>query len=165
MRGLRTREGTAIASEDAPFEARWAWRGSAISGVVAAAVMGLAIWGMQIETLRIAISGLYGQAGNVMAGWIAHLGHGALFGIIFALVLTDPTLHKVGNHLWRTLFAGTIYSIVLAVVGAGIIMPIWMGAVGLTNVPSIPNVTVPSLLWHLMYGIALGALFPFMRNI
>jgi hypothetical protein len=142
-----------------PFEATVSWRAGGAAGFVATAVMGAAISAMDLGTLRVAIAGLYGFEGSLVAGWAAHLVHGTLFGVVFAALLADPGLHRVSEWLWKTLVAGVVFGLVLAVVGAGIVLPIWLGVVGVDVGASVPFVTVPSLLWHAVYGVVLGAGF------
>lgn len=146
---------------ETPFEARVAWRGGAVAGFVATLAMGLAITVMDLQTLRLAIAGLYGQSGSVLTGWVAHLVHGSLFGVIFAAVLADPGLYRLSEWVWKSVVAGVVFALVLAVVGAGFVMPVWLAAVGFPSPPPIPNVTVPLLVWHGIYGVVLGAVFPF----
>lgn len=148
-----------------PFEATWAWKGGGLAGFVATVVMGIVISVMHLDTLRLAIAGLYGQSGNLIAGWIAHLVHGTLFGIIFALLMADPGLYRITDWHWKTIIAGIIYGLMLAIVGAGFIMPVWLGIVGFPTPPLIPNVTTSMLIWHLIYGIVLGGLFPFLEDL
>ena len=148
-----------------PFEATWAWKGGGVAGLLATLVMGVFISVMNLPTLQLAIAGLYGQTGNLVAGWFAHLAHGTLFGMIFALVLSDPGLYRVTEWYWKTTVAGVVFGMMLAIVGAGIIMPIWLGFAGFPTPPSIPNVTVPMLIWHLIYGLVLGGLFPVLEDI
>ena len=148
-----------------PFETTWAWKGGAVAGLVATVVMGVAISLMKVSTLQVAIAGLYGQEGDLAAGWVAHLFHGTLFGMIFAAVLADPGLYRVSERVWKSAVAGIVYGLVLAVAGAGIIMPIWLSIVGFLAPPSIPNVTTPLLVWHVIYGVVLGSLFPFLEEL
>ncbi|WP_439028447.1 histidine kinase [Haloarchaeobius sp. DT45] len=148
---------------ESPFESRFRWRSGAASGFLAAGVTGLAITLMGFETLRVAIAGLYGFEGVLMVGVFAHLLHGMLFGILFAGILADPGLYAVSDWLWKTVLAGAVYGVVLAVFGAGIIMPIWLGAVGAPTPPTIPNVTAPLVGWHLLYGVVLGGAFFFLE--
>lgn len=142
-----------------PFEERWAWKSGALAGLLATVAMGIVISIMDLETLRVAIAGLYAQEGSLIAGWVAHLIHGTLFGLLFAYILTDPGLAGITRWAWKTIFAGIIYGLVLTVIGAGIIMPIWLSAVGFTAPLSLPNVTGASLVWHFVYGAILGTLF------
>ncbi len=143
-----------------PFEGQWDWNGGALAGLLATVVMGVAISVTDLSTLQIAIAGLYGQSGSLVTGWIAHLVHGTVFGSLFTLLLADPGLHRLTDWYWKTVLAGVVYSVVLAVAGAGILMPIWLGLVGFPVPPSIPNVTTPMLFWHLTYGLVLGGLYP-----
>jgi hypothetical protein len=145
------------ATEAAELVADIDWRVGALSGAIATVVMGIAITITDLEVLRVTIAGLYGQVG-LLAGWVLHVVHGTLFGLLFAAVLADPALEDVSDQPWRCVVAGAVFGVVLAVVGAGIIMPIWATVVGL-EAASIPHITGPSLAWHLVYGIVLGAAF------
>lgn len=152
-----------IDDEPALFQTTIPWRSGAVAGLLATVVMGAIISSMNLPTMQTAIAGLYGQQGNLIAGWTAHLVHGTVFGVLFAAFLADPGLHRLSDWYWKTILAGVVYGMMLAIVGAGLIMPIWLDAVGLTA-PQIPNVTGPMLLWHLVYGLVLGALFSALRN-
>lgn len=160
---MSVRERREIESSD-PFSARVAWRGGAIAGLAATVAMGIAISLVRLETLRLAIAGLYGFEGSLVVGWIAHLFHGALFGVLFAALMSDPGVYRITDWRWKSVLAGVVYGLVLAVVGAGIIMPIWLDAAGFPGAPSIPNVTVPLLAWHVVYGVVLGGIFPFVEE-
>lgn len=121
--------------------------------------MGLVIMVMDFELLRTTIAVLYGQEESLIIGWIAHLVHGSLFGLLFAVLLSEPNLARLYQRMWKIVAAGIVYGVVLTVVAAGIIMPIWLGAVEYPRAPSIPNITVTSLIWHVVYGIVLGVVF------
>lgn len=142
----------------------WLYRAGAVCGFVATVVMGLAITAVDVETLRVAIAGLYGYEGSLVAGWAAHLAHGTLFGVVFAAVLADPGLHRVSERLWKTTLVGVGYGLFLAFAGAGIIMPIWLGMVGFTGVPGIPYITGATVVWHVIYGAVLGGLVSVMEQ-
>ena len=142
-----------------PFESRLYWRRGGIAGGLAAVVMGAVIGVGDLAVLREAIAGLYLQSGSLATGVLAHVVHGTIFGILFAAVLSDPSLHRVTEWRWKTVLAGIVYSVALAVAGAGLIMPMWLDAVGTTPAPPLPNVSVPLLAWHLVYGLVLGVAF------
>jgi hypothetical protein len=148
-----------------PFEAAWAIKGGAVAGILATIVMGVAISVMRLETLQLAIAGLYGQGGNLIAGWIAHLLHGTIFGVGFAGLLADPGLYRLTEWAWKTVLAGIVFGLLLALIGAGFVMPVWLNAVGASPVPPVPNVTVELVIWHLIYGSVLGAIFPYVENL
>lgn len=152
-------ERAAEVEETDPFENRFSLRAGAIAGFVATAVTGVLITVAGLPTLRVAVAGLYGQAGNPVAGWIAHLVHGTLFGVVFAVVLTDPAFHRLTESTVKTALTGAVYGVVLAVFAAGMIMPIWLGVVGLTSAPEMLHITPSSVAWHLSYGLVLGGLY------
>jgi len=152
-------------TEGNPFESAWAIRGGAVAGILATGVMGVAISLMRLETLQMAIAGLYGQGGNLIAGWIAHLLHGTIFGVGFAGLLADPGLHRLTEWAWKTVLAGIVFGLLLALIGAGFVMPVWLSAVGAAPIPPVPNVTVELVIWHLIYGGVLGAVFPYFEDL
>jgi hypothetical protein len=145
---------------DAPFERGLPWKGGALAGCVATVVMGLALTAVDASIVSESIAGLYGASGNLRVGWVAHLVHGTLFGVVFAVVLSAPGLYRVGEWLPKSVLAGVVYGLVLAVAGAGIVTPMWLEAVGVAGPSSLPHVTVTLLVWHAVYGGVLGALFP-----
>jgi hypothetical protein len=154
-----------VTTEDAfagvdPFETSFSWKAGAVAGLLATVAMGIAIAVMNEPTLRTAIAGLYGQEGSLVAGWTAHLAHGTLFGLIFAGVLTDPTFYDLTDSVPKTAALGVCYGLVLAIVGAGFIMPVWLSLVGFPNLPAVLNLNAPILGWHVIYGVALGGLYP-----
>lgn len=146
------------------FHDHWSWKSGAVAGFLATIAMGIAITIMDFETLRVTIAGLYVQGGSVIAGWAAHLIHGTLFGLLFAYILTDPGLVGISQWIWKTTLAGIVYGLVLSIVGAGIVMPIWLNIVGFATPPSLPNITGASLVWHVIYGAILGTVFPLLER-
>lgn len=147
-----------------PFTGGVNWRAGAVSGFVAAAAMGLAITVVQLDTLRVAIAGLYGFEGSLVVGWLFHLLHGTLFGVVFAAVLSDPGLYRLADWRWKTLLAAVVYALVLAVVGAGFVMPLWLEIADVATPGPVPHLTVPLVAWHLVYGLALGVTYPVARG-
>jgi hypothetical protein len=153
-------------SEDDPFEPSLSLEAGAVAGAIATVVMGIVITLMDIETLRVAIAGLYGQEGSLAVGWIAHVFHGTLFGIVFAVILADPGFYRLTQWPWKTAVVGVIYGLVLGVVGAGIVMPAWLTMIGIQQqTPTPPNLSTNSLVWHTIYGLVLGAVFPLVEDV
>lgn len=154
--GTQTTDATEIAE---PLDAGWHWRVGAVSGFLATVAMGAAITVGDLAVLREAIAGLYTLEGNLAAGWLVHLAHGTLFGVVFAAILSDPALYRVSERVWKTVLTGVVYALVLALVGAGFVMPVWLGVVGSAAAPTVPNVTVPLVGWHVLYGVVLGGTY------
>jgi hypothetical protein len=143
-----------------PFATTWSWKAGAVAGLLATVAMGVAITLTNELTLQRAIAGLYGQEGSLVAGWAAHLAHGTLFGLVFAGILTDPTFYDLTDSVLKTAVLGVCYGLLLAIAGAGFVMPVWLSLVGFPNPPAVLNLNAPILGWHLLYGVALGGLYP-----
>lgn len=154
----------ASSEQSDPFSSRWDWQSGAIAGLLAAVVMGVGITVTQQGTMQLAIAGLYGQAGNLLVGWVAHIIHGTVFGMLFALVLAEPGLYHLTDWPWKTAIAGIVYGVVLAVGGAAIVMPMWLEVLGAPAPETIPALSAPMLLWHLLYGAVLGTVFPYVED-
>jgi hypothetical protein len=148
--------------EDSAYDVPIAWRGGAASGFFATVASTLVIVPVDVEFLSQGIAGMYGLEGLLAAGVAAHLVHGTLFGVVFAAVLSDPGLVGITHWLWKTVFAGLVFGLVLAVVGTGFVLPAWLQFVGLAELVSMPYVTSALLGWHALYGLVLGAVFPFL---
>ena len=149
------------ATEEDPFTSRFSWQSGALAGFVATVVTGLMTTLTDFGVVWRSVAGLYGLEEFLVAGWVAHLIHGTLFGVGFAAILSDPGLYRLSDWAWKTVLAGVVYGLVLAVGGAGFIMPVWLALVGSTAVPPAPNVTASLLAWHLVYGVVLGGSFVF----
>jgi hypothetical protein len=80
--------------------------------------------------------------------------------VVFAVVLADPGLADLGHRFPGSLAAGLVYGATLAVVGMGLIMPMWLRAIDVGTGPNLPVVRLALFAWHLMFGLGLGALFP-----
>jgi len=151
--------------EQSRFEIPIAWRGGAVAGFIATVATGIAIMAIEPTLLSETIAGMYGMEGLMIAGWIVHLFHGTLFGVGFAAVLSDPGLVRITNWIWKTVVAGLVFGLALAVMGTGFILPVWVDFVGVSEVPEIPFMTTPLLIWHATYGMVLGLLFPFLEGL
>jgi hypothetical protein len=162
---MATEHGTDAEPDAAtPFETDLAWRAGALAGLTAALAMGVAITATDLGVIRSSIAGLYGFEGSLAVGWLAHLFHGTLFGALFAVVLTDPGLHRVEESPPKTVLAGLAFGLGLAVVATGFVMPVWLGVVGVGSPPGVPFLTAGTVGWHLVYGLALGATFPYVAR-
>jgi hypothetical protein len=143
------------------------WLGGVVGGIAGGAVMAVLISLMNPPTLAVAIPGLYTLTppANGVAGWVVHLSHSAIFGVIFAAVMTAPAVESYADDLLPALGIGVAYGVVIWVVAAALLMPVWLGAVGFPSPPPFPNFAVPSLLWHVVFGGVLGAAYPFVRSL
>jgi hypothetical protein len=160
MSGTKTESATGVA---AGTELDGLWKSAVVSGIVGAVVMGaLMATTSMVGVLEMAIPAMYtiqGPAGTL--GFTIHVAHGAILGLGF---LGAARLIEV-DSLVQCIAAGAAYGVVLWIVAAVLVMPLWLQAVGFGGAPPFPNVSVMSLVGHVVYGLVLGAVFPFVRSL
>ena len=141
------------------------WLAGVIGGLVGALGFGLVmVFVIPAPVLEVAIPNMYGIGATPdnpaeLFGWIIHLSHGAILGVVFAALLRVEAVGTVATDTARTAVVGLLYGIVIWVVLAVIVMPIWLGAVGFPGAPPLPNVSELSLLGHALYGVLLGIVY------
>lgn len=120
------------------------WKAGVGGGITGALAMGVLVLAMKKAVVAMAIPSLYGLAppATLAAGLFFHLSHGAVLGVVFAAII------------------GAAWGLATWVLLAGLVMPLWLQAVGFPNAPPFPNFAPPSALWHLTYGVVLGAVYP-----
>lgn len=137
-----------------------AWQAGVVGGLLAAGVMAVLMALMSPPVLTAAIPALYGLSGG-LAGVTIHLAHGAILGVAFAAIVQ---FDGVSSHsLSRSLSEGIAWGVLIWATMAALVMPLWLGAVGFPMAPPFPNFAVPSLLWHVVYGGVLGAVYGVLR--
>ena len=124
------------------------WQAGVVGGIAGAAVMAVLISVMNAAVLQGAIPGLYGLSGGV-AGWVVHLSHGAILGVVFATLVERalPGEYAPGAIVGLGIAWGALTWVGLA----ALVMPLWLSAVGFPMAPPFPNFAIPSLLWHAVY--------------
>ncbi|MFB6308140.1 MAG: ATP-binding protein [Haloarculaceae archaeon] len=101
------------------------------------------------------IGALYGVE-SVVVGWITHLFHSLVFGIAYVGLLS-----VLPGSDWQTtrgyLAVGVAWGVVLALGAAGVVMPLWLRALGVAA--PLPNVSPVVVLGHLLWGGTLALLY------
>lgn len=135
------------------------WKGGVAAGLVGGAVMAAVMLVMNPAPIEVAIPSLYGLAppANGAAGLVAHLSHGAVLGVAFAGLVG---VAGIADSRGKLLGAGVAWGVVTWVVLAALVMPAWLSAVGSPAQPPLPNFALPSLLWHVVYGVVTAAVLP-----
>lgn len=131
------------------------WTSGAIAGLVGGIVFGIML---QMTGTILVIGGLVGSE-TAVAGWILHLVLSLAFGLAFAVAATREPLEPYAGAIATSGGLGVVYGVILWVVAAGVVMPLWMGAVGMAA-PAIPNLSTTGLVGHLVFGVVLGVLYP-----
>lgn len=114
----------------------------ALAGLAGGVVFGVLMHAMGMIGM---VAGLIG-AESALAGWAVHLVNSAIIGAIFGLVAAKVrgTAALAG--------AGVAYGIAWWVVGALLIMPLWLGMPAF----AIGETQLYSLAGHMMYGVVTG---------
>lgn len=135
------------------------WKGGVVAGLAGGAVMAAVMLAMNPAPIEIAIPSLYGLAppASGAAGLAVHLAHGAALGVVLAGLAGAAGITASRGKL---LGAGVVWGVVTWVVLAALVMPAWLSAVGSPASPPLPNFALPSLLWHVVYGVVAAAVLP-----
>lgn len=130
------------------------WKRGVLAGAAGAVVFGVMLTQQMTPVIENAIPTMYGLSGGV-AGWVIHISHGAVLGVVFAGLAS--TIDLDGIRIRPA--AGATYGIVLWVALAVLVMPVWLQTVGFAGAPAVPNVSTQSLIGHVVHGIAVGVVF------
>jgi len=122
-----------------------------IAALVAGTAMGAVV--SQFGTGLPIIGALYG-VDSAAVGWITHLFHSVVFGVVFAAVLDHHDIYERVVSTVTIAALGAGYGVFLWLVAAGIVMSLWLNVVGVPT--PLPNLTVTGLLGHVLWGAILG---------
>jgi hypothetical protein len=145
------------ALRDAP-----SWQHGVEAGLIGGLVMGVLFSLLMAPVIENAIPALVGLSGGI-AGWVVHMSISAVFGVVFVATLTQLGAPTVAESLGGVVGLGLAYGVVLWAVAAGVVMPLWLSAVGFPNPPPLPNLALMGLLTHLVFGLVLGATYHYLR--
>jgi signal transduction histidine kinase len=125
-----------------------------VGGLLGGLAMGAFV---QLTTgLLPVIGSLYGLQ-NPLIGWITHLFHSAVFGLLFAAIATEPRMDRFARGPLRSGLLGLGWGTVLWFVAAGIVMPAWLSLVGIPA--AIPNFSPTGFVGHALWGTVLGVTY------
>jgi len=102
------------------------------------------------------IGSLYG-VDSALIGWITHLFHSVVFGLLFAAGVSYVSTYRGEPSLVDLIGAGLGWGTFLWLVAAGIVMPLWLTAVGLSM--TLPNLSPLGFVGHAVWGVTLAAVF------
>ena len=138
------------------------WQHGVGAGLIGGLVMGALFSVLMTPVIESAIPALVGLSGGI-AGWVVHMSISAVFGIVFVAALTQPRLVAIGESLGGVVGLGLAHGVILWVVAAGVVMPLWLSAVGFPSPPPLPNLGLMGLLAHLVFGGVLGVSYHYLR--
>lgn len=137
---------------------------TAFRAVTVASLVAGVLMGVTIQTLSgglPVIGALYGVE-SVTVGWITHLFHSLVFGVLFAAVLSRPWVQRYVDDPHTAALVGVVYGVGLWLVAAGLLMSLWLNLLGIsTPFPSLGRV---GLVGHVLWGGVLGGVFTLLRD-
>lgn len=139
------------------------WQAGVAGGLAGGLIFGAMMSVMTPGVLQMGIPAMYGIEGPAGAvGWVIHMSHGAIIGLGFAAIASLKP--EVSESVSGSLGVGAGYGLLVWVVLAVIVMPIWLGSVGFPGAPPLPNIGVESLIGHGVYGAVLGGVYSTVAN-
>ncbi|NHN46259.1 histidine kinase [Halostella sp. JP-L12] len=139
-----------------------AWQAGVVGGIAGGFAMGIMLTMQMTPVIENAIPALWGLSGG-LAGWVVHMSNSAVLGVVFAAIASAGALREYSDSVGTGTALGVAYGVVLWVVLAAVVMPIWLDAVGFPMAPAVPNFNPLSLVGHVVYGGVLGATYAALR--
>lgn len=141
------------------------WIAGISSGVLGGVGMG-AMLAVGTNLLPL-VGALYGLPG-VVGGWLAHLFNSAVFGLLFAVLVSRPLVRQ-GTGRADYVVLGVAYGAGLGLVTGGVLLPLWLDVGGVSSL-AVPFLPIPGFVGeftaalvlavsHLVYGVLLGAAY------
>ena len=145
---------------------------SDISNGIVAGVVGGVVFGIMMQMMNgptpaggqmpmMAMVAKVVRSDSIAVGWVYHLFNSAVIGAIFGRLLGDHS-HRFGAGIgW-----GAVYGFVWWILGALILMPVFLGMPAFAPLMMAPMrpVAMGSLMGHLIYGIILGGGFATLKQ-
>ena len=139
----------------------------AVGGVVAGVAFGVMMQMMSAPTPdggrmpMMAMVAMVVRSQSLAVGWLYHLFNSAVIGALFGALLGS----RVGDYR-SGLGWGALWGVVWWVLGALILMPVFLGMppFAALRMPPMRPVAMGSLVGHLIYGLILGAAFVRLRG-
>lgn len=128
------------------------WTAVVAAGLLAGALMGSIMYEIT-GTIR-AVGALYGMPAT-RYGWVFHLWHATVFGAMYGGFFLYRGLEPFHDRVLASTTIGIGWATILWLVAAGVVMPVWLDAVGAAS-PSVPAVDPWSGIGHVLYGAVLG---------
>lgn len=142
--------------------------GGALGGLVGAVIFAGLLWLVDPTTVTESIPQMYGFEGGRLMGWVFHISHGVIFGVIFGFIITRNLVLGILTADVDTPFLDSL-SLNVRMMGAGLVygLSIWAFVTGFVLMVTVtlgdisaplPLASASNLIGHLLYGIILGAL-------
>lgn len=149
---------SATKGETATGTAMASWQAGLVGGILGGIAFGVMMTMQMTMIMEGAIPGMYGLGPSLAVGWMIHLAHSAVLGLVFGVVVGATGRGGRLSSPVAIASAGLVYGVVLWVVLASFVMPAWVGAMT-EMAPPVPQWNTDSLLGHAVYGVVLGVVY------
>ena len=151
--------------------ARNALGAGVIGGLVGGVGMGIVLHaGSNMMPL---VGALYGWP-TALGGWVAHLVHSVLLGVLFSVLASRPALKAQTSNVGGCVGVGIGFAAAVGLATGGLMLPISLNAIGAQTLPD-PYLPIPGVLGgvlvvisvgvaHVVYGVLLGATFGYLHR-
>lgn len=130
------------------------WVVSGLTGVTAGIIFGFFIQSLNLFPLIGSIVGFE----SVIGGVIVHLIASAVFGILYAALLSFQPLQQYASRITTGAGIGFVYGLLLWIIVTSIAFPVLLNVTqGLTQ--PVPDFNLQLLVGHLVYGLVLGGIY------
>lgn len=140
-----------------------------VAGIVAGLIAGV-VFGVMMQMMTaptpdggrmpmMAMVAKVARSDSMAVGWIYHLFNSGVIGAIFGWVFGSRTATYGAGLGW-----GALYGVIWWVLGALILMPVFLGMPPFAPLKMMMPVALGSLVGHLMYGVILGLCFVWLRR-
>ena len=132
--------------------------GSVVAGAIAGLAGGVLFGVMMAMMGFLPMVGMLVGSENAIVGFIVHMAISTFLGGIFGLVVGRLSSYSLGTAI----VAGAIYGALWWVLGALVLMPLFLGMTQMIFV--IGSAQWMSLIGHLVYGVVAGLVFLYLRQ-
>ncbi|MFN2385058.1 MAG: hypothetical protein ABR576_02015 [Thermoanaerobaculia bacterium] len=136
-----------------------------VAGILAGIVFGVMMQMMTAPTPEggrmpmMAMVAKVVRSESLAVGWIYHLFNSALIGAIFGWLFGNRVASYRPGFGW-----GAVYGVIWWVLGALVLMPIFLGMPPFAPLRMMMPVAMGSLMGHLIFGVILGLAFVGLRS-
>lgn len=137
------------------------WISGAVGGFIGGIAFALVIqYGMSEDVLLRAIPSLYGVSGPALViGWIFHLFHSVLFGLLYAKIASYDQLTQHTTDPIEGMISGVIYGFHLVIIIAVLYALAMLTGIPVPEKLPLPYVSMISYFGHLVFGGVLGIVY------
>lgn len=145
--------------------------GGFLGGIAGTAAFGLLSVALGLGFVQSFIPALFGMGQSGVVGWTVHLAAGAVLGVVFGLLVSRPRVHWLvvpdarepalgpASPSVRLVGLGIAYGLAVWAILPMLVLPVWLGVIGVGGVDAVPGSALTSLAAHLVFGLLLGAVY------